>query len=140
MSTAPKMPLAPPQGPPKSARHVTVFIIMDAGRNDYVRADSMPFTYGLAQQGTRGSFESPPGFAQRIEQRIRRAAVALALALDKPQETELQVAAIWERLGLQPGMRYFWTVRARFELDGRQVEVAAVDEDDEDDDEDEEEE
>lgn len=31
--------------------------------------------------------------------------LALALALDNPQETELQVAAIWERLGLQPGMR-----------------------------------
>lgn len=43
----------------------TVFIIMDAARADYVRPDTMPFTYGLANQGTTGSFESPPGFAQR---------------------------------------------------------------------------
>jgi len=46
-------------------KHTTVFIIMDAGRHDYVRADSMPFTHGLAQDAITGSFESPPGFAQR---------------------------------------------------------------------------
>lgn len=45
--------------------HATVFIIMDAGRADYVRSDSMPFTQALAQRHIRGSFESPPGFAQR---------------------------------------------------------------------------
>ncbi|MHB8633182.1 MAG: alkaline phosphatase family protein [Thermoplasmatota archaeon] len=45
--------------------HATVFVIMDAGRADYVRNDSMPFLHGLAQGNVRGSFESPPGFAQR---------------------------------------------------------------------------
>lgn len=45
--------------------HATVFIIMDAGRRDYVTADSMPFLHGLSQSSTTGSFESPPGFAQR---------------------------------------------------------------------------
>ncbi len=45
--------------------HATVFVIMDAGRADYVRADSMPFLHGLSAQAVRGSFESPPGFAQR---------------------------------------------------------------------------
>ncbi len=43
----------------------TVFIIMDAGRADYVRPETMPFVHGLASNGIRGSFESPPGFAQR---------------------------------------------------------------------------
>ncbi len=43
----------------------TLFVIIDAGRADYVRPDSMPFLHGLAQQGLRGSFVSPPGFAQR---------------------------------------------------------------------------
>ncbi|MEA3137787.1 MAG: hypothetical protein QOC71_2068 [Thermoplasmata archaeon] len=43
----------------------TLFVIIDAGRSDYVRPDSMPFLHGLAQTGLRGSFESPPGFAQR---------------------------------------------------------------------------
>jgi len=46
-------------------KHATVFVIMDAGRSDYVRADSMPFLHGLAKEGISGSFESPPGFAQR---------------------------------------------------------------------------
>jgi predicted AlkP superfamily pyrophosphatase or phosphodiesterase len=46
--------------------HATVFIIMDAGRADYVRPETMPFLHGLAQGGAMtGSFESPPGFAQR---------------------------------------------------------------------------
>ncbi|HET6399657.1 MAG TPA: alkaline phosphatase family protein [Candidatus Thermoplasmatota archaeon] len=45
--------------------HATVFIIMDAGRADYVRPDSMPFLAGLQKDAVRGSFESPPGFAQR---------------------------------------------------------------------------
>lgn len=42
-----------------------MFVIMDAGRSDYVRPETMPFTHGLARTGLRGSFESPPGFAQR---------------------------------------------------------------------------
>jgi len=46
-------------------RHATVFIIMDAGRSDYVNDDSMPFLHGLSKSSLRGSFESPPGFAQR---------------------------------------------------------------------------
>ncbi|MCA1819367.1 MAG: alkaline phosphatase family protein [Thermoplasmatota archaeon] len=46
-------------------RHATVFIIMDAGRADYVDQDSMPFLHALSQGSLRGSFESPPGFAQR---------------------------------------------------------------------------
>ncbi|MFA5945265.1 MAG: hypothetical protein WC876_12480, partial [Candidatus Thermoplasmatota archaeon] len=49
----------------KSARHVTVFIIMDAGRSDYVRKETMPFAHGLAEASVHGQFESPPGFAQR---------------------------------------------------------------------------
>jgi predicted AlkP superfamily pyrophosphatase or phosphodiesterase len=43
----------------------TVFIIMDAGRDDYVTPDSMPFVHGLAQDSRQAKFESPPGFAQR---------------------------------------------------------------------------
>ncbi|MFO1535547.1 MAG: alkaline phosphatase family protein [Thermoplasmatota archaeon] len=50
---------------PTKRKHATVFVIMDAGREDYVRPDSMPFVHGLAEQSLRGSFESPPGFAQR---------------------------------------------------------------------------
>lgn len=45
--------------------HATVFIIMDAGRADYVRKETMPFLSGLAGDSVTGSFESPPGFAQR---------------------------------------------------------------------------
>lgn len=45
--------------------HATVFIIMDAGRDDYVRPETMPFVHGLQREGARGSFLSPPGFAQR---------------------------------------------------------------------------
>ncbi len=45
--------------------HATVFIIMDAGRADYVRPETMPFLHGLLSQGVTGQFESPPGFAQR---------------------------------------------------------------------------
>ncbi len=45
--------------------HATVFIIMDAGRSDYVRPETMPFIHGLAQQSVRSAFDSPPGFAQR---------------------------------------------------------------------------
>jgi predicted AlkP superfamily pyrophosphatase or phosphodiesterase len=45
--------------------HATVFIIMDAGRQDYVRPETMPFLAGLAKESLSGSFESPPGFAQR---------------------------------------------------------------------------
>ncbi|MHB8606609.1 MAG: alkaline phosphatase family protein [Thermoplasmatota archaeon] len=43
----------------------TLFLIIDAGRRDYVRAESMPFLHGLADQSVCGSFVSPPGFAQR---------------------------------------------------------------------------
>jgi hypothetical protein len=46
-------------------RHATVFIILDAARSDYLDAGRMPFLAGLAATGLRGSFESPPGFAQR---------------------------------------------------------------------------
>jgi predicted AlkP superfamily pyrophosphatase or phosphodiesterase len=45
--------------------HATLFIIMDAGRDDYVQPETMPFLHGLAQQGLRGGWASPPGFAQR---------------------------------------------------------------------------
>ncbi len=45
--------------------HATVFIILDAARQDYVQPDTMPFLHALAQESTVGSFESPPGFAQR---------------------------------------------------------------------------
>ncbi|HEV8361525.1 MAG TPA: alkaline phosphatase family protein [Candidatus Thermoplasmatota archaeon] len=43
----------------------TLFLIIDAGRADYVRAETMPFLHGLASQGMAGGFWSPPGFAQR---------------------------------------------------------------------------
>lgn len=43
----------------------TVFIIMDAGRSDYVRPETMPFVHGLSRNSIRSSFDSPPGFAQR---------------------------------------------------------------------------
>jgi len=43
----------------------TLFLIVDAGRQDYVRPDSMPFTHQLAQGSLQGSMVSPPGFAQR---------------------------------------------------------------------------
>lgn len=46
-------------------RHTTVFIIMDAARSDYVSEESMPFVHSLSKASLRGSFESPPGFAQR---------------------------------------------------------------------------
>lgn len=46
-------------------KKTTVFIIMDAARSDYVSTESMPFIHGLSRQGITGSFESPPGFAQR---------------------------------------------------------------------------
>jgi predicted AlkP superfamily pyrophosphatase or phosphodiesterase len=45
--------------------HTTVFLILDAGRLDYVRPETMPFLHGLSEEALRGSFESPPGFAQR---------------------------------------------------------------------------
>jgi hypothetical protein len=45
--------------------HATVLVILDAGRSDYVREDAMPFLAGLADEGSQGAFESPPGFAQR---------------------------------------------------------------------------
>jgi hypothetical protein len=44
--------------------HTTLFIILDAGRADYVRPDTMPFLHGLAARGLRGAVETPPGFAQ----------------------------------------------------------------------------
>ncbi|MHB8633740.1 MAG: alkaline phosphatase family protein [Thermoplasmatota archaeon] len=66
MKPNPPTPLpVPPSAATKPRRRATVLIIMDAGRSDYVRADSMPFTHGLAQSSLLGSFESPPGFAQR---------------------------------------------------------------------------
>lgn len=46
-------------------RHTTVFLILDAARADYVQRDAMPFLDGLGRSGITGSFESPPGFAQR---------------------------------------------------------------------------
>jgi len=46
-------------------RHVTVFVIMDAGRADYVGPRTMPFLDGLRETSMQGTFESPPGFAQR---------------------------------------------------------------------------
>lgn len=45
--------------------HATVLVIADAGRSDYVRPETMPFLHGLAQEGLRARFDSPPGFAQR---------------------------------------------------------------------------
>lgn len=45
--------------------HATVFIIMDAGRADYVRPETMPFVHGLGERNLRARFLSPPGFAQR---------------------------------------------------------------------------
>lgn len=45
--------------------HATVFVILDAARADYVRPDTMPFLHGLSEESVTGSFESPPGFAQR---------------------------------------------------------------------------
>lgn len=45
--------------------HATLFLILDGCRADYVRADTMPFLHGLATGSLSGSFESPPGFAQR---------------------------------------------------------------------------
>lgn len=44
--------------------HTTLFIILDAGRADYVRPDTMPFLHGLSTRGLRGALETPPGFAQ----------------------------------------------------------------------------
>jgi hypothetical protein len=44
--------------------HTTLFIILDAGRADYVRPDTMPFLHGLSARGLRGAVETPPGFAQ----------------------------------------------------------------------------
>jgi hypothetical protein len=45
--------------------HTTVFIIVDAGRADYVRPDTMPFLHGLQSTSLSGAAVSPPGFAQR---------------------------------------------------------------------------
>jgi len=45
--------------------HTTVFVILDAARADYVRPDTMPFLHGLSKDALTGTFESPPGFAQR---------------------------------------------------------------------------
>lgn len=45
--------------------HTTVLVIMDAGRVDYVRPDTMPFVHALAQKSMRGSFHSPQGFSHR---------------------------------------------------------------------------
>ncbi|MEA3166020.1 MAG: hypothetical protein QOJ26_889 [Thermoplasmata archaeon] len=65
-SKRPEPETAPSNKPTeKSKRHVTVFIIMDAGRADYVRPETMPFLHGIAGASLHGSFESPPGFAQR---------------------------------------------------------------------------
>lgn len=46
-------------------KHTTVILLLDAGRSDHVRADTMPFLHGLAQQGASGSLMPPPGFAER---------------------------------------------------------------------------
>jgi len=46
-------------------KRTTVFLIIDGGRADYARQATMPFLHGLARQSQRGSFISPPGFAQR---------------------------------------------------------------------------
>lgn len=45
--------------------HATAFLILDAGRRDYVQEDTMPFLSGLSEDALTGAFESPPGFAQR---------------------------------------------------------------------------
>lgn len=63
--TASTGPLALPGTPGKARRHVTVLVLLDAGRSDYVRPDTMPFLHGLASASVQGSFEAPPGFAQR---------------------------------------------------------------------------
>jgi predicted AlkP superfamily pyrophosphatase or phosphodiesterase len=49
----------------RSERRATVFIIMDAGRSDYVSPEAMPFAHALSRNALTSSFESPPGFAQR---------------------------------------------------------------------------
>lgn len=46
-------------------KHTTVILLLDAGRSDYVRPDTMPFLHGLAEQGASGSVTGPPGFAER---------------------------------------------------------------------------
>lgn len=43
----------------------TVFVIVDAGRADYVGPRTMPFVHGLSKDATTLRIESPPGFAQR---------------------------------------------------------------------------
>lgn len=45
--------------------HATIFLILDAGRSDYIDPARMPFLDGLSQQSLTCRFESPPGFAQR---------------------------------------------------------------------------
>lgn len=45
--------------------HATAFLILDAGRSDYVQEDTMPFLDGLSERSLTARFESPPGFAQR---------------------------------------------------------------------------
>ena len=46
-------------------KKTTVFMVIDAGRADYIRPETMPFLHELATRSQRGSFVSPPGFAQR---------------------------------------------------------------------------
>ncbi|MBW3583269.1 MAG: alkaline phosphatase family protein [Euryarchaeota archaeon] len=46
-------------------KHTTVFLILDAGRSDYVDPAMMPFLHSVAQDGLSGSFESPPGYAPK---------------------------------------------------------------------------
>lgn len=45
--------------------HVTVFVIADAARADYVSPTTMPFLHGLGEEHVRAGFVTPPGFAQR---------------------------------------------------------------------------
>lgn len=58
-------PVNPNRGHEPNARHVTVFILMPAGRSDYVRPETMPFIHGLSAASMQGSFESPAGPARR---------------------------------------------------------------------------
>lgn len=59
------LPHGPSDARGKASRHVTVLVLLEAGRSDYVRPDTMPFLHGLANASLQGAFEAPPGFAQR---------------------------------------------------------------------------
>jgi len=46
-------------------KQTTLFVIIDAGRADYIRPETMPFLHSIASKSLKGAFISPPGFAQR---------------------------------------------------------------------------